>query len=509
MKYIDTDAVKFMRDNLLVLEDARKDAEVRMYEYLDLWRIRQEKNLERMAKTNDRVYVPKLFDIVFTSKSPPHRIGHHLDTIWSGPHTVTALKGSSMVEVTNGIIFPGLGRVTVDEDENKVKVPVEYGHQEVFALKNIIHAAALQGVVYEYLDRGSRVYLDADGALKEFKLQDGDSDGKQVEMARKKTELKMLAKEADKSEGLEPPMDGPLPPGIIPEDEDAEDEGSVQLPPGIDPDSPVEEGSSDSSEDIGEKDEVKVDVQYVREQLGYGQGLCFGKFLRCNPPKGSIVISIGESYVGLAMVIDDDDGDDEKILIQPMKVELFGGCISVQKVNNEDLFNSDLSSVVYVSPGSHHWTRRRSKSSSDWYGNWSGNDGSTSKANDGGQTTPQQPKAIVEQPKWDTPKPSAEGITKDPVVTEPNDPVVANPIDTKDDTPKEVDSAKVKESQVLPSVSKDSQASPIVDEVKSVLLSDEFKAMFANSQRRSSKKKKSKKAKCSKDVSSSSSSDEE
>ncbi|KAF4680631.1 hypothetical protein FOZ60_013210 [Perkinsus olseni] len=115
MKYIDTDTIKFMRDGLLVLEDARKDAEVRLYEYLDLWRIRQERNLERMAKNNDRVYSPKLFDIVFTSKSPQHRIGHHLDTIWSGPHTVTGLKGSSVVEVIPGIIFPGLGGVDIDD----------------------------------------------------------------------------------------------------------------------------------------------------------------------------------------------------------------------------------------------------------------------------------------------------------------------------------------------------------------------------------------------------------
>ncbi|KAF4715376.1 hypothetical protein FOZ62_022459, partial [Perkinsus olseni] len=121
----------------------------------NLWRIRQERNLERMAKNNDRVYSPKLFDIVFTSKSPQHRIGHHLDTIWSGPHTVTGLKGSSVVEVIPVIIFPGLGGVDIDDvDDSRVMVPEQYGKPEVFALKNVVHAAALQGVIYEYLDRG-------------------------------------------------------------------------------------------------------------------------------------------------------------------------------------------------------------------------------------------------------------------------------------------------------------------------------------------------------------------
>ncbi|KAF4710090.1 hypothetical protein FOZ62_019895, partial [Perkinsus olseni] len=48
-----------------------------------------------------------------------------------------------------GIIFPGLGGVDIDDvDDSKVTVPEEYGKPEVFALKNVVHAADLQGVIY-------------------------------------------------------------------------------------------------------------------------------------------------------------------------------------------------------------------------------------------------------------------------------------------------------------------------------------------------------------------------
>ncbi|KAF4706632.1 hypothetical protein FOZ62_010307, partial [Perkinsus olseni] len=48
-----------------------------------------------------------------------------------------------------GIIFPGLRGVGIDEvDDSKVTVPEKYGELEVFALKNVVHAAALQGVIY-------------------------------------------------------------------------------------------------------------------------------------------------------------------------------------------------------------------------------------------------------------------------------------------------------------------------------------------------------------------------
>ncbi|KAF4758331.1 hypothetical protein FOZ63_002871, partial [Perkinsus olseni] len=231
-----------------------------------------------------------------------------------------------------GIIFPGLGGVDIDDvDNSKVTVPEEYGKPEVFALKNVVHAAALQGVIYEYLDRGVRVYLDADGTLKEMKLQDGDDDCELVRRARAKTELKRLAKKAEEAEGLGLPQGSLLPPGVEPLGS-TEDEEDVQLPPNVNPDVSSEEEPSDSSEEDDTEDRRIVDVPSLRERLG------------------------------MAVVLEcEEENNEDKILLRPMKVELFDGCITVKKIEDVDLVNAELHSLIYVSPDSRHWSRRRTK----------------------------------------------------------------------------------------------------------------------------------------------------
>ncbi|KAF4681097.1 hypothetical protein FOZ60_012590 [Perkinsus olseni] len=260
-----------------------------------------------------------------------------------------------------GIIFPGLRGVGIDEvDDSKVTVPEKYGELEVFALKNVVHAAALQGVIYEYLDRGVRVCLDADGILKEMKLQDGDDDCDLVRRARAKTELKKLAKKAEEAEGLGLPQGSLLPPGVELLDS-AEDEDDVQLPPNVNPYVSSEEEPSDSSEEDDTEDRRIVDVPLLRERLGCAEGLRFGKFLRIKPPKDSVVITVGEDYVGMVVLECEEEDNEDKVLLRPMKVELFDGCITVKKVEDVDLVNAELDSLFYVSPDSRHWTRRRGK----------------------------------------------------------------------------------------------------------------------------------------------------
>ncbi|KAF4739780.1 hypothetical protein FOZ62_025379, partial [Perkinsus olseni] len=97
LKYIDTDVVEFVRENLPVLESARENTAISLAEYMDCWRLKQEANFERMAIDGQRDYSPKLYDVVFLSKSPDVRIGHHFDVIWLGPYTISSLKGTATV----------------------------------------------------------------------------------------------------------------------------------------------------------------------------------------------------------------------------------------------------------------------------------------------------------------------------------------------------------------------------------------------------------------------------
>ncbi|EER19768.1 hypothetical protein Pmar_PMAR001521 [Perkinsus marinus ATCC 50983] len=194
-----------------------------------------------------------------------------------------------------------------------------------------------------------------------MKLQEGDDDGELVSKARAETELKRLAKKAEEAEGLGLSRGNFLPPGVEPLGLVEYDE-DVQLPPNVNPDISSEEASMDSSEEDDIEERRIVDVSLLRERLGFAEGLRFGKFLRVKPPKNSVVITVGEDYVGMAIVLErEEEGYEDKVLLQPMKVELFNGCITVKRVEDIDLVHAELDSLIYVSPDSRHWTRRRSK----------------------------------------------------------------------------------------------------------------------------------------------------
>ncbi|EER08044.1 hypothetical protein Pmar_PMAR017507, partial [Perkinsus marinus ATCC 50983] len=53
VKYFDTDLLSFVKDSVPLLESAKEEFTVTLREYLELWRMRQERNLERMAMTED------------------------------------------------------------------------------------------------------------------------------------------------------------------------------------------------------------------------------------------------------------------------------------------------------------------------------------------------------------------------------------------------------------------------------------------------------------------------
>ncbi|KAF4650579.1 hypothetical protein FOL47_001042, partial [Perkinsus chesapeaki] len=360
VKYFDTDLLSFMKDSLPMMDSLREDHEVTLREYLELWRMRQERNLERMAVTDDRRYEPQLYDLVFTSKAPSNRIGHHLDVIWSGPSTITSLKGSAIVGVTPGIILEGVGNIHVSEDGKHLEVPDEYGNSEDFPLKNVKHAAALQGVVYGYLQEGKRVFLDSEGAIRDTTIRPGEEqdDIRMLVKARKKVELEKIVKESRRSRTTSDDAIGPLPPDVLPSEEGACHPDGELLPPDVQSEEASEEG--DSSEDDDQPLVDQVDISRLREHLGVGEGFEFGRFMKGSPHTGMVVVSADPIYAGLAIVLEGDEGvEDGSVLLQPVKVEWFGGCIELRKVREVDLVTVQSDSLVFVSPCEKKWTRKR------------------------------------------------------------------------------------------------------------------------------------------------------
>ncbi|EER16337.1 hypothetical protein Pmar_PMAR029470 [Perkinsus marinus ATCC 50983] len=361
VKYFDTDLLSFVKDSVPLLESAKEEFTVTLREYLELWRMRQERNLERMAMTEDRRYEPKLFDLVFTSKCPANRIGHHLDVIWSGPSTITSLNGTAMVGITPGIILEGVGGVVVSEDGKSLEVPEGYGPSEVYPLKNIKHAPALQGVIYGYLQEGKRVFLDSQGAIKDMTLRPGTEidDLRLLQRARKKIDLEKIVRESGRVRG-EFGSEPLLPPGICPSDEETQQLEDRVLPPESFIMGDSEEGVPSEDEDPDEED--MVDLSRLREQLGVGDGYEFGRFMKKAPLNGSVVVVVDHSYNGLAIVLEGDEGtEDGSMLVQPMRVELLGGCLELAKATDKDILTAQLDNMVYVSPCCHKWTRKRSR----------------------------------------------------------------------------------------------------------------------------------------------------
>ncbi|EER19874.1 gag/pol/env polyprotein, putative [Perkinsus marinus ATCC 50983] len=344
LKYIDTDVVEFVRDNLPVLESARESIAASLAEYMDCWRLKQEANFERMAMDGQRDYSPRLYDVVFVSRSPEVRIGHHLDVIWSGPYTISSLKGTATVGVVKGVLLPYFGGVKESDDGQSLVVPIVYGEEEVFSLKNVKHAGALQEVIYAHLAKGRRVYVDADGTIQTLELKDGceqESDGQRIREARTRTAVERglaawrrqvergRVRDSDE-EGIVDDHDNDV---VSAEEDHVNVDDAVEdyysgdheyssapaLPPGVRgdtlnvhgdhkmstspiPETPLEEDNS--SEEGGLEGSVEVDLRFLRERLGVSKSLRFGRFLESLPPEYSMVLVVHESYKGLAKVLE-------------------------------------------------------------------------------------------------------------------------------------------------------------------------------------------------------------
>ncbi|EER14810.1 hypothetical protein Pmar_PMAR014360 [Perkinsus marinus ATCC 50983] len=315
LKYLDTDLVQFVQDNIPVLEGARDQARVTLSEYLELWRMKQSKYLERLNQDKDRRYTPALFDVVFMSKGSDLVIGNHLDTRWYGPGTVTSLKGSALVGVTPGIVIPGLGGVAADAQGSAAEVPEVYGVEESFPLRNLKHAGALQKLIYDHLLKGKRVYCEADGTLKWFEYSEEQRrlDGERVRQLRTRA--------AGKKEREGSPEEG------------CDLERSIDIP--------------------------KVKDEGLRKELGVSEVFKLGHFMTVHPPKGSFVVSTAIPYVGLAQVLGEKESSEDCIKLQPMTVVHRDHGLVVAPVRDKGVFTTTLDKLVYVKPEGSMWTRRR------------------------------------------------------------------------------------------------------------------------------------------------------
>ncbi|KAF4647710.1 hypothetical protein FOL46_003888, partial [Perkinsus olseni] len=166
LKHTDVDIIKTLREAIPMADAVKQRTSSTLNDYVDYWRLKQERLLERYAREREGSYIPKIYDVVFTTKAGDVQLGGHLEASWSGPSTVTKLRGSAVVEVTPGIILPGTGGVNSNDDMTEVHVPVGYGEPQTYPLKNVYYASGLHDVIYKYYTKGTRVFVDSDGTIK-------------------------------------------------------------------------------------------------------------------------------------------------------------------------------------------------------------------------------------------------------------------------------------------------------------------------------------------------------
>ncbi|KAF4646667.1 hypothetical protein FOL46_005340, partial [Perkinsus olseni] len=80
LKHTDVDTIKVLRDTIPMVDAIKQRTAATLNDYLDYWRLKQERLLERYARDREGAYTPKIYDIVFTTKVGDLRVGGHLET---------------------------------------------------------------------------------------------------------------------------------------------------------------------------------------------------------------------------------------------------------------------------------------------------------------------------------------------------------------------------------------------------------------------------------------------
>ncbi|KAF4730788.1 hypothetical protein FOZ63_028678 [Perkinsus olseni] len=358
MHYAETNIVDFVQTNVPLLTEAKEKMETTLGEYLELWRIKQQRHLERYTLDNPNDYEPTLFDLVFVAKRSNTTIGNHLGTYWRGPYTVVELQGSAIVKVIHGILIEGLGGVEANSDRTTAHIPVAYGASESFSLKNVTHAKALQEVVSNYHQKSQRAYLDSDGTLRTMRLTTPSQpdDCRRVSRARDRTALRHANLPvpspipSEDGDGAEATTQGvSLSPGSLAEELDSDQPGEYASPPATNsptiwatpsPEEVTEEAGEDTTDDREPAEELS-DPNYVdvtarlRDYFGTSTRHLFGKFMNTSPTVGSVVISTTAPHIGLATVVD-NALNDGYIRLQALDVVSEGSHLCAPQYYNVD-----------------------------------------------------------------------------------------------------------------------------------------------------------------------------
>ncbi|KAF4678090.1 hypothetical protein FOL47_005369 [Perkinsus chesapeaki] len=421
LKFTDTDAVEALRETIPNVEALRKEVKVTLNDYMDYWRLKQERLLERYALQRESTYEPKLYDIVFTTKTGDVKVGKHLDSTWKGPSTIVKIRGSGIVDAVPSIVLPGVGGVKKKDDLNELEVPLCYGQAETFALRNVHHTPALQNIIYNYLEKGTRVYSDVDGSVRSMDV-DIDNDGKLLREAKALTaynktnwpptdtrdddveseqEFRLLrrkkprsienthtdAKDADIFSGNNSGSDGN---GVVNDTHDEvqgrdlsstfanddvahtldneDDELPVEDVDGLDvPDDAMDQRSEEEDVLAVNHELSHYNVDKLRQVLGSSKRHVFGKFVTSPPPVGTLVITVNDVYHGLARILDyvKEDNDMEKAKLQPMTVCQEGVLVKTSDYHGCGLISSSVDDLIYVRPTANSLTRGRGKELTD------------------------------------------------------------------------------------------------------------------------------------------------
>ncbi|EER10405.1 hypothetical protein Pmar_PMAR002513 [Perkinsus marinus ATCC 50983] len=167
VKYLNVDYLPYVRSLLPTLADQQEKIKITVQEYVDAWQQKQADLRERSIRESPQDYRLELYDLVYISETSDSAIGRHLSSTWRGPLTVVRLAGTAMAYLFEGILLPNDygGKLRVSDDGNSIENGPEHSKLVYASLKNLVPARALQSLIYDHYEKGTRVYQDTNGDL--------------------------------------------------------------------------------------------------------------------------------------------------------------------------------------------------------------------------------------------------------------------------------------------------------------------------------------------------------
>ncbi|KAF4757381.1 hypothetical protein FOZ63_008060, partial [Perkinsus olseni] len=191
IKYLNVDYLPYVRSLLPTLTDHQEKMKITVQEYVDAWRQKQADLRERAIRESPQDYKLDLYDLVYINESSDHAPGGHLNPAWRGPLTVVRLAGTSMVYLFDGVLLPNDygGNLRVSEDGNSIENGPEHSTLVYASLKNLTPAKALQSLIYDHYEQGTRVYQNIDGDFATMPASTDGTDQSKISLKRAKEQV--------------------------------------------------------------------------------------------------------------------------------------------------------------------------------------------------------------------------------------------------------------------------------------------------------------------------------